>query len=173
MLNPATTADQASFFQTRLRAGIESFRPGGPQGGGGMQYDAAFLVRRRTDEERLGFATLHGLNPAGHIKCGIYLDPQRTQLGVGSEAVHLSINYAFAVFNVDRVIAQTTEASFDAFGVNTSDEGKCVLPEHLYFRGRAWDLHTFEIARDGWEEYVSKNMDGVLPPPLTWRTAPN
>jgi RimJ/RimL family protein N-acetyltransferase len=175
VLRPATSADQASFFQTRLRAGIESVRPASaPTAAVSKQFNAAFVVARRTDGETLGFSTLHKLDPAGHIRCGIYLDPQRARLGVGSEAVHLSINYAFAMFNVDKVIAQTTEASFDAFGVSTEgNEEKSILPDHLYFRGRLWDLHNFEIERHGWEDYVSKNLDGVLLPSLSWRAAPH
>jgi RimJ/RimL family protein N-acetyltransferase len=175
MLRPATAADQSSFFETLLRTGIESFRPAARAAGAvARQRNAAFLVVRRVDEQVLGFSTLHGLDPAGHIRSGIYLDPRHVRLGIGAEAVRLSINWAFAMFPIDSIIAQTTEASFGSFGMTSEDTEKAaVLPEHLYFRGRLWDLHTFHIGRREWEEYIDEHPDGVLPPPLTWRTAPH
>lgn len=177
VLHPASRADQARFGQARLRTGIESFRPGGQKNAATRAYDAAFVVSRRAGrtrpEEELGFATLHALDPAGHIRCGIYLDPGHTRLGVGSEALHLVINYAFAAFAVDRVVAQTTEASFDVFGITKEDrQDEDILTDYLYFRGRLWDLHTIRIDRAGWDEYIAANMDGVLPRPLTWYSVP-
>jgi hypothetical protein len=182
VLHPATAADQARFAQARLRTGIESFRPGGPAGrspaGPTRLYNAAFIVSRRAGrsepETELGFATLHALDEAGHLRCGIYLDPGQTRLGIGSEALHLVINYAFATFNVDRVIAQTTEASFDVFGITPEDrQDEDILTDYLFFRGQLWDLHTIRINRDGWPEYLEQDMGAMLPSPLTWSTAPD
>jgi hypothetical protein len=178
VLHPASGADQARFSQARLRTGIESFRPGGPPAAAARGYNAAFIVSRRKGrsepEHELGFATLHALDEAGHIRCGIYLDPERTKLGIGSEALHLLINYAFATFDVDKVVAQTTEASFDVFGITPEDrQDEDILTDYLFFRGQLWDLHTIRINRAGWQEYVEQDMDGVLPAPLTWSTVPD
>lgn len=174
VLHPARAGDQAQFVQTLLRTGLESFRPAARGNRAGTKAHAAFVVRQRTSGEALGFGTLHGLDPAGHIRCSAYLEPKRARLGVGSEAIFLLVNYAFATLNISKVIAQTTEASFSAFGfASDNDEGqKGVLRDHLFFRGQHWDLHSFQIERGEWEKFIDENMDGVLPPPLTWRAAP-
>jgi RimJ/RimL family protein N-acetyltransferase len=172
-LAPATMHDHTVFLATLLRTGLESFRPAATTAGMFKILDAAFLVRRRDSATVLGFSTLHGLDPAGHIRCGIYLDPVRARMGVGSEAIHLLLNYAFAMFNIDKVIAQTTEASFSAFGLTLGGTGiRAVLDDHLYFRGQLWDLHTFQIERAEWEKHVDEDLDGILPEPLQWRVAP-
>ncbi|WP_028193154.1 GNAT family N-acetyltransferase [Salinispora pacifica] len=172
-LQPASTGDSSLFMQTLLRTGLESFRPAASTVGMFKILNAAFLVLNRSSDDVLGFATLHGLDPAGHLRCGIYLDPPKTRFGIGAEATNLLLNYAFACFNIDRVVAQTTEASFDAFGLGHGDgRERQVLAEHLWFRGQLWDLHTFQIRRDEWEEHVDLRLDGILPAPLDWRTAP-
>lgn len=172
-LRPATTADQANFFLTVLKSGIGSSRQTARPTLGAAKPSAAFLVLLRSREEVLGFSALHGLDPAGHVRLGVYLDPQRARHGVGSEAILLSVNYAFATMNVEKVITQTTAASFAQLGLYATHGGRIgALPEHAYFRGQYWDLHTFEISRQDWENYVDKDMDGVLPPALGWRTDP-
>ena len=63
------------------------------------------------------------------------------------------------------MIGQTTEASFDAFGLNQkSSQEKAVLRDHLYFRGRLWDLYTFEIERRDWMAKVGRRLEGFLLP---------
>ncbi|MET7395847.1 GNAT family protein [Dactylosporangium sp. NPDC005572] len=172
-LRPASMRDHSLFLDTLLRTGLESFRPAATTAGMFRILDAAFLVCRRDGEEVLGFSTLHGLDPAGHIRCGIYLDRSRARLGIGSEAIHLLLNYAFAMFNVEKVVAQTTEASFSAFGLTLGgSQIRSVLSDHLYFRGTLWDLHTFQIERHEWERHVDDNLGNILPEPLTWRSAP-
>lgn len=168
-LRPATAADRAEFTATALRAGIESVRPTAAPARTTppRRAQAAFLVTRRNNGEAIGFSLNFGLSQAGHIRCGTYLDPERARLGVGSEAIGLTINYAFAMFNVDKVITETTEASFDSFGMDTADSGILnVLPEHLYFRGRYWDLHGFEVRRQEWERgmaAIADELDEVFP----------
>jgi hypothetical protein len=176
VLRPAATSDQAGFSRTLLRTGIESLRPATrPAAGLPQRCNAAFLVLDRTSHQQLGFSMLHALDPAGHIKCGIYLDAGRARLGVGAEALHLLINYAFASFDVDRVIAETTEASFSSLGMTAEPDGgerQTILAGYTYFRGQLWDLHRGEITRRDWERFVDLATDRILPPPLTWRTPP-
>lgn len=174
VLKPATDSDHAGFLQTLMRTGIESVRPAGtPAVSLARRCDAAFLVTLRGTGDSIGFGTLHGLDPAGHIRCGIYLDPRRSRFGVGAEAVHLLVNYAFAAFNVSRVLTQTTEASFSAFGLSTEDSRiQGSLPNHLYFRGQLWDLYNGQIERRAWDRYIDREMDGVLPTSVSWRRPP-
>ncbi|MEU9035222.1 GNAT family protein [Streptomyces sp. NPDC048352] len=171
---PASTRHHSELVRTMLRTGIESVSPSARGEGRDLsKCDAAFVVTARGSGDVLGFSTLHGLNPAGHVKSGVYLDPRRARLGVGSEAIYLTINYAFAMFDVDKVIAQTTEATFGSVGLTPdSSQATAVLREHLYFRGRHWDLHTFELGRAEWERHVDGALGGVLGPGLSWRRAP-
>ncbi|MFE1174106.1 GNAT family N-acetyltransferase [Streptomyces sp. NPDC058773] len=154
LLRPATAADQADFFRTVLRTGVESVRlPTGRTEGPSRRSDAAFQVVNKSDGKVLGFSLLFALDQAGHIRCGTYLDPELNRLGAGSEAIALTINYAFAMFNVDRVITETTEASLGAFGMRPGDERVLsVLKDHLYFRGRHWNLYGFQVERSEWLE---------------------
>lgn len=173
-LRPTGAADIGEFGRTLLRTGLESIRPSRLPAAALSMCQAAFQVFHRGGEQPMGFATLHALDPAGHIRCGIYLDPRRTRLGVGSEAIQLLMNYAFASFDIEGVISQTTEASFAALGLTAEDgQSDAVLREHLYFRGRLWDLHGSMIVRSDWEDYVDLHPEGILPAPLTWRTPPD
>ncbi|EIE98969.1 GNAT family N-acetyltransferase [Saccharomonospora glauca] len=150
-LCPATAADQSEFFRTVLRTGIESVRPMARADGVGPRPNAAFTVRNRMSGEQLGFSLLFGLDEAGHIRCGTYLDPELNRLGLGGDAIGLTINYTFAQFNVDRVITETTEASLGSFGMRPGDERVLtVLPDFLYFRGRYWNLYGFQVERHEW-----------------------
>ncbi|MBZ2409380.1 GNAT family N-acetyltransferase [Streptomyces albidoflavus] len=170
-LRPATAADTAEFTRTLLRTGIESVSPAGARRS--LDASAAFLVALRDSGDVIGFSTLHGLDAAGHLRSGAYLDPARARLGVGAECIYLTINYAFAMFPVDKLLAQTTEATFDSVGVNPRDnDAKAVLRDHLYFRGRHFDLHSFEITRAEWEQYVEADLDIVLGRGLSWRRDP-
>lgn len=174
-LEPASLADaRDNVLSTLLRTGLESVRPAADPARALMDMCcAAFLVRHRISGNVLGFSMLHGLSPAGHVRCGVYLDPEQARLGVGAEAVHLTVNYAFAAFDVNKVISQTTRASFTSFGLSGEEPGKAaVLEDYLYFRGRFWDLHTFQVHRWEWEYYIGRKLDRILPPPLSWRTAP-
>ncbi|MEV4011784.1 GNAT family protein [Nonomuraea angiospora] len=179
-LRPASASDSAVFLQTLLEAGLESFRFAANAAEGFKRLNAMFLVVHRNSGDVLGFSTLHGISQAGHIRNGVYLDPRRAKLGIGSEAVQLTINYAFAMFDIAAMIVQTTEASFAGFGLTDDDSQKeGVLAEHLYFRGRLWDLHSYRVRRADWESYVDWSpdrlspLDAVLPAPLSWREAPN
>lgn len=172
---PASTAHHADLIRTMLRTGIENVSPTGRAGNRDLsKCAAAFLITRRGSGDLLGFSTLHGLDPAGHVKAGVYLDPERARLGVGSEAIYLTINYAFAMFDIAKVIAQTTEATFGSVGLTPqNDTATAILSDHLYFRGRHWDLHTFQLVRAEWERHVDGALDDVLGPGRSWRTDPN
>ncbi|WP_161626423.1 GNAT family N-acetyltransferase [Nocardiopsis xinjiangensis] len=175
IFRPASVADHKGFFDTLLRQGFESFRPADlPTRSLLRSLDTVFVVIHRSTGDELGFSALYGHDQAGHMRCGLYLDKDRLHLGVGSEAVFLTVNYAFAMFRVDRLITQTTEASSASFGLSFSQSDKDgVLSDHLYFRGRPWDLHTFHIDRADWEALIDTDLAGVLPTSMNWREAPS
>ncbi|WP_164414824.1 GNAT family N-acetyltransferase [Streptomyces salinarius] len=173
-LRPASAADQTAFTRTILRTGIESISPSSRNSApSSRRSSAAFLIAHRKSGNVIGFSTLYGMDPAGHLRSGIYLDPARSKLGVGSEGIYLTINYAFAMFNIEKVITQTTEATFASLGLaSRNSEAKGLLDEYLYFRGRHWDLHSFQIERAEWERHVAADLDHVLDRGLSWREAP-
>ncbi|MFD7915402.1 GNAT family N-acetyltransferase [Streptomyces sp. NPDC059752] len=172
-LRPASADDQGQFIRTLLQSGIESVNATRTKRTS-MDSCASFLVARRTTGDVLGFATLHGLDPAGHLRAGLYLDPERSRLGVGAEGMYLMTNYAFAMFPIDKLLGQTTEATFGAVGISADDDtAQAVFPEYLYFRGRHWDLHSFEITREGWEFLVDADLGNVLGTGLDWREDPH
>ncbi|WP_158890372.1 GNAT family N-acetyltransferase [Amycolatopsis anabasis] len=155
VLRPTTTANSETFYKTLLRAGIESLPPMDSIAEDFACLDALFLVERRDNGEVLGYSTLHRSNTAGHIEMGLYTDTTRARYGIGGEAVVLTINYAFATLNIDKMIVRTTEASFAGLGEALDNEGlEGVLPGHLYFRGNLWDLHCYAMRRAEWEEYM-------------------
>ncbi|MFF0744474.1 GNAT family N-acetyltransferase [Streptomyces sp. NPDC004111] len=175
-LRPASADDRAEFVRTLLRTGIESVTPARARAS--LDSCASFLVALRTSGDVIGFSTLHGLDPAGHLRSGLYLDPARARFGVGAEGMYLTTNYAFAAFPVAKLLGQTTEATFGSIGVANDDEAKGVLEEHLYFRGRHWNLHNFEVTRDEWDFLADGHLGDVLGSgpdgqPLSWRRDPN
>lgn len=161
-LRPASATDRASFVQTVVRSGVESVRPVVDPGDGPGAADVTFTAVHRTSGDTLGFSVLFAHDQAGHIRCGTYLDPRRAKLGVGSEVVGLTINYAFAAFDVNQVITETTQASGGSFGLDVGGgaESENALTEHLWFRGRFWDLHGFRVTRREWEAELTAIEDG-------------
>ncbi|MEU4806645.1 GNAT family protein [Actinosynnema sp. NPDC023587] len=154
-LRPTTADDSATFYRTLLHAGVESLPPRAAIEQEFAHLDALFLLERRDTGEVIGYSTLHGHNPAGHIEIGLYTDTTRARHGVGGEGLVLTMNYGFAVYDVGKMIVRTTEASFSGIGEEFDAEGReGVLPDHLYFRGGLWDLHCFAMRRAEWEEYM-------------------
>lgn len=151
-LQPATPADGMTFYGTLIATGVESV----PSLTDAMKLGgsaAMFLVTKRTTGEVIGFSTLHGADQAGRLKCGVFLGDAR--FGIGWEALLLTINYGFAMFPITVMIVETTEASFQRFGLpsdgGSDDEKQAVLENHVYFRGRYFDLHSYVIERREWE----------------------
>ncbi|MFF1946116.1 GNAT family N-acetyltransferase [Rhodococcus qingshengii] len=161
-IRAATVADRASFVHTVVRSGIESVRPVLDPGAGPDRADVLFTAVHRASRDTLGFSVLFSHDQAAHIRCGIYLDPQRAKLGVGSEVVGLTINYAFAAFDVHRVITETTPASGGSFGlaVGGGTKSENSLTDRLWFRGRFWDLHGFQVTRREWEAELAAIESG-------------
>ncbi|MFC9088689.1 GNAT family N-acetyltransferase [Nocardiopsis dassonvillei] len=102
--------------------------------------------------EVLGFASVRERSPAGHVKIGIFMDPDGLAAGVGAESMMLLVNYAFARWDdIGKVYALTTDASLMHFGSALfATPREATLPGHVYFRGRLWDLHYYSVSRDHW-----------------------
>ncbi|MBP2473513.1 hypothetical protein JOF53_002385 [Crossiella equi] len=119
----------------------------------GRAVAAQFLVRQ--GHEVAGVSTLCARDAnAGHVRAEVLLDPARARDGVAMEAVLLTVNYAFAMWQVRKVYFHSPEDMPLDFGVNSvmvRKEG--VLPAHLLVDGEPADLHVFALHRAEWEEF--------------------
>jgi len=129
--------------------------------------NAQFVVHRVADDAIIGFSALYELDAnAGHIKVGVYTCAGASGLGIGAEACILTLNYAFAMWNVRKVYFHTTDASLPSLGrtLGKIAHREAVLLDHQFFRGRLWDTHIYAIHRSDWES---------IGHPLTVRLAPS
>ncbi|GHC96565.1 hypothetical protein GCM10007079_49370 [Nocardiopsis terrae] len=154
-LVPSTAS--AETFQILLTGGVESL-------GGIDAYlaeheksdiRAYFLMESRATGETVGFTTLHELNEAaGHVQVGLYTDVTKENLGLGGEAAMMTINYAFAMWNIRKVYIRTTKATISNFGPQVEkSEPEAVLRDHFYFCGKLWDVYVYSIMREDWIEW--------------------
>lgn len=157
ILRPADANDGAILYQLLLEHGLTtlpSFTEWITHGLAFQGAAAQFVVRRRSDEKLVGYTSLHKLNlAAGHVETGVYATDEIDEVGIGAEAIWLTINYAFAMWPVRKVYFHTTEASRrkhwggKVAGISREE---AVLPDHQYFLGRHWDVYICAIYRDDW-----------------------
>lgn len=139
---------------------IRSFRMTFDRGSAAM-----FAVRLRAGGDDVGYATLHHRSPAGHVQTGVFVDTERARFGIGGEVSTLIVNYAFAQWpGLRKVYFLTTDASIEGFGVGLGKSTlEATLPEHLFFRGRHWDLYYYSIDRAGWEASGARFLQRLVP----------
>jgi diamine N-acetyltransferase len=108
----------------------------------------------RAAEELIGTCNLTGIQPIHRsaelaIRIG---DPARRGQGLGSEAVELLLQHAFADRNLHRVSLQVfadNEAALRSYRkVGFVHEG--TLREAAFIGGRYVDVHTMSVLRDEW-----------------------
>lgn len=152
-LVPSTASEET--FDILLSGGVESLSDLDTYLADHKKSDinAYFLAVSKATGKTVGFTTLHELNQAaGHVQVGLYSDVRQENLGLGNEAGMLTINYAFAMWNVRKVYVRTTEATIANFGPKMEEvEPEAVLREHFYFCGRLWSLYIYSITRQDWE----------------------
>jgi RimJ/RimL family protein N-acetyltransferase len=154
-LRPAADEDVPRLYEVLAKLGLhslptpEEFARSYNQG-----VEAQFAIQVRRSGEVIGFSSLQQLNRAGHIQIGIFTDPGESRFGVGAEAMMLTVNYGFAAWEqVRKIYFSTTEASLPGLGRGISlIPREAVLPEHLFFQGRLWDVHFYAITRQAWLE---------------------
>ncbi|WP_188193694.1 GNAT family N-acetyltransferase [Nonomuraea sp. SYSU D8015] len=154
-LRPAAEEDVPRLYDVLLRLGLHSLpNPEAFARQHGQGVDAQFAIELKRNGEIIGFSSLQHLSPAGHIQIGIFTDPELSRLGAGAEAMMLTVNYGFAKWEqVRKVYFSTTEASLPSLGRGMSlIPREAVLPEHLFFQGKLWDVHFYAITRDAWLE---------------------
>ncbi|MFD3688542.1 GNAT family N-acetyltransferase [Nocardiopsis sp. NPDC058631] len=125
------------------------------------EEDANFSIKSNGDDSSAGFSMLLDLDQdAGHVHTAVYIDPAAARRGIGADATLLTVNYAFAMWNIRKVYFETTEASSGDFGAMLDKSPEATLKDYIFFRGNLWDLKVCALTRDEWEkepcEYVKK-----------------
>ncbi|MDQ4096275.1 MAG: GNAT family N-acetyltransferase [Actinomycetota bacterium] len=155
-LRPATRADGAEFYHVLLELGLSTLPTLDHWIDGVLGFKdsaAQFAVHRKADDELLGFTALYQLDPnARHVKAGVYARFEQAR-GLAAEASVLTLNYAFAMWDMRKVYFHTTEASLLHYGgaIAKVARREAILQEYLFFRGQLWDVHVFAIHRQDWE----------------------
>jgi RimJ/RimL family protein N-acetyltransferase len=154
VLRPATDADAEWKFNLILRLGIASVPRLDRFALGHAETVAAhFIACDHRSKVRVGYSSLHNADPAGrHVELGVLTDPDCAIPAVGAETFFLTANYAFASLPICKLYMRTTEASAAEFGgtIAAMSRREGTLREHLYFRGRYWDLYVTAVYRDDW-----------------------
>ena len=114
---------------------------------------AEFAVCDLRSGARVGYTGLYASDPAGaHVELGLLSDPDRDLPGAGPEGAFLTINYACSMWPIRKLYMRTTQASTASFGGTLAaiSRREGTLREHLFFRGRHWDVYIAAIYRDDW-----------------------
>ena len=165
---PYTPNDIQDTYELTLTVGLESMptidelerrvHSGGPG------YRTVFMIELCSTGEVVGYCSLKGPEPAGHMFVAIYTDVERTSYVVGAEAMNLLVNYAFANWEeVRKVYFVTTDASIERFETAIFRiPREATLRDHAYFRGRFWDHYWYAIYRDAWTEHVAPYVNRTI-----------
>ena len=157
LFRPATPDNADDLYDSLLSTGLEPlpsldrFRDGF---GDAIQSGATlFAMYLRSNDRFAGFGSLRDHDPAGHLKLGISMNQEKLPYGVGAEAMLLLANYGFARWDhIRRVYIESTEASIARFGSAISVlRSEATLRDHVFFRGRLWDMHYYAVTREAWE----------------------
>lgn len=163
VLQPKSTTPTVEDYNLILRLGLDStsnfdsFLAAMTK----KSIEANFSIKLNGDDSPAGFSMLLDLDQdAGHVHTAVYLDPAMARQGIGADATLLTVNYAFAMWNIRKVYFETTEASSGNFGAMLEKPPEAILKDYIFFRGHLWDLKVYALTRDEWErelyDYVRK-----------------
>ncbi|MBB5958550.1 RimJ/RimL family protein N-acetyltransferase [Saccharothrix tamanrassetensis] len=165
-LTPATSEDGPEVYDVLFRLGRQTLPPlevflrdytGG--------FDAQFLVRRRDDGELVGVTSLADQETAGHILASVHVNAEQP-VEIAADAAALTVNFAFANWRLRKVYIHSHEEDLAALGFAGENAAivreEAVLPDHLYFHGRLWDMHVYAIYREQWDEYGIELLNHIV-----------
>lgn len=118
-----------------------------------QEVSAQFFVRAAGDGETLGYTSLHELRPhSRYVKCALAVDGE-ADAEVRAEVAALTVNYAFAMWNVRKIYFWTPEPEVPGLAaVGTAPEREGTLPEHLLDGGALRAVHIFALYRRQWQD---------------------
>ncbi|MEU3170382.1 GNAT family protein [Streptosporangium sp. NPDC006930] len=137
------------------------------------EVSAQFIVERRDTDRVVGYVSFHHLDLSGqHVRASFLTDPAAAGNGLGAEVILMTVNYAFAMWNVRKIYFWTTETDFEAFRTAFNSAYKeATLPEHLYDRGALRDVHIYAVYREQWEEHGAELLNKLAQGPGERREA--
>lgn len=137
------------------------------------EVSAQFTVERQDTEQVVGYVSFHHLDLSGrHVRASFLTDPATAGNGVGAEVILMTINYAFAMWNVRKIYFWTVEPDFQILHTPfDSNHKEATLPEHLYDRGALRDVHIHAVYREYWEEHGADLLNKLVQSPLERRNA--
>jgi RimJ/RimL family protein N-acetyltransferase len=111
-----------------------------------------FVVRRASDNERIGHVVAYAANPSlQYCHLGALFVPQYKGTGIPAHAVSLFARYLFHTCPFKKLYLEVPGYNWDQV---RSGEGRLftvegVLREHNWYAGRHWDEYLCAIYRDG------------------------
>ncbi len=115
---------------------------------------AAFVVTDRESGNDVAHTALLDFAPAGHVRVELVAPPGIEREAV-ADAAALTINFAFAMWPLQKVYWHATDHDLPAFGWSQTHAAmvrpQAVLAQHAYFHGRLWDVSVLAVSRDDWD----------------------
>ena len=132
------------------------------------EVSAQFTVERRDTGQTVGFVSFHHLDLSGqHVRASFRTDPALAGNDLAAEVILMTINYAFASWNIRKIYFWTTDTDLQSFPTAfSSTHREATLPEHLYDRGALQDVHIYATYREQWEEHGAALLDKLAQSPL-------
>lgn len=123
-----------------------------------------FVIRTRKDDRTIGFVSIHWIewnHGNAHMNMGIGSPDDRGK-GYGSEALEMTLRYAFQELNLFRLTVDTFEYNTGAqkFLENSGFQCEVRRREAIYRDGRYWDALTFGLLAEEWKDPKSESAGG-------------
>lgn len=135
------------------------------------EVSSQFTVERRDTGQIVGFISFHHLDLSGqHVRASFFTDLSKAGKDLGAEVILMTVNYAFAMWNIRKIYFWTTETDLESFRTAFSSTYKeATLPEHLYDHGALQDVHIYATYREQWEEHGADLLNKLARSPLDRR----
>jgi RimJ/RimL family protein N-acetyltransferase len=160
-LRPAHSGDGPTVYETLQKAGVTTL----PERAAFDREHAGNLAAQFFVEQRgqvVGLTSLRDLDQTGqHVRAEILTDTGRGRMGVGAEVTLMTLNYAFAMWNVRKVYFWTTDAG-SLTGPPQLVRKEATLPSHAVRDGELSDVHVFAIYREDWQEHGAKLLTRLV-----------
>lgn len=118
-----------------------------------------FVVVRKGDHTPNGLVTAYGADfRNGRCHVAVIVSPD-AEPGSAMEALSLHIDYLFAVFPFQKLVAEVNDFNWAQFsaGEGRMFEREGILRQHEFHDGRYWDVHLLAIFRDRWASYFAES----------------
>ncbi|SDH06406.1 Protein N-acetyltransferase, RimJ/RimL family [Sinosporangium album] len=122
---------------------------------------AQFSVEELGTGRLAGFTSLHRLSPHSRYVQGCLALPGGD--AVAAEAAALTVNYAFAMWNIRKVHFWTVAEGLPGLAATpVTVLCEATLPEYVYDRGTLLDINIFAVYRDEWERHGVPYVTALL-----------